>query len=77
MTTMTAENFCYWLQGWFELSKTNGGVTMNDAAAKMIEDHLKLVFEKVTPNYEYHKPSLLNTSLRDAVGPSISDRIMC
>jgi len=76
MAAMTAENFCYWLQGWFELSKTNGGVTMNDDAVKMIEDHLKLVFEKVTPNYD-HKPSLLNRSLLDAVSPSISDRIMC
>ena len=49
---MTPEQFAYWLQGWFELNKTidhREGATPE--TLKMIEDHLDLVFKKVTPNY--------------------------
>jgi hypothetical protein len=48
---MTEREFCYWLQGLFELKKT---IDHRDGASaetmKMIEDHLALVFKKVTPN---------------------------
>lgn len=47
---MTPEQFCYWLQGYFELKQTidhREGAT--PATMKMIEDHLKTVFVKVTP----------------------------
>ena len=53
---MTPEQFCYWLQGWFELNKTiyhREGATPE--TLKMIEDHLKTVFTKVTPNYQGHE----------------------
>ena len=47
---MTPENFCYWLQGWFELNKT---IDHREGASKetlaMIDNHLKLVFNKLTP----------------------------
>ena len=47
---MTPENFCYWLQGYFELKQT---IDHRDGATpetmKVIEDHLKTVFVKVTP----------------------------
>jgi len=49
---MTSEQFVYWLQGWFELNKTidhREGATPETMA--MIEDHLQLVFEKITPDY--------------------------
>ena len=42
---MTSRDFCYWLQGFFELSKENiekDGLT--GPQARMIRDHLKLVF---------------------------------
>ncbi len=46
---MTPENFCYWLQGWFELNQT---IDHRDGATKetmeMISTHLALVFEKKT-----------------------------
>jgi len=48
---MTPEQFTYWLQGWFELNKTidhREGATPE--TLKMIEDHLKTVFTKVTPD---------------------------
>lgn len=42
---MKAENFCYWLQGWFELNKT---IDHRECASKetleMIEKHLGYVF---------------------------------
>jgi len=42
---MTSENFCYWLQGWFEL---NGTIDHRDGATpetlKMIKNHLNMVF---------------------------------
>ena len=50
---MTPEQFAYWLQGWFELNKTidhREGATPD--TLKMIEDHLKTVFHKVTPNIQ-------------------------
>jgi hypothetical protein len=46
---MNSTEFCYWLQGWFELNKT---IDHRDGASKetldVIEQHLQLVFDKVT-----------------------------
>jgi len=44
-------NFCYWLQGYIELTKETNP-TFNVEQTKIIVDHLKLVFNKVTPNRE-------------------------
>lgn len=58
---MNAENFTYWLQGFFELKKTidhREGFTPE--TVKVIEDHLQLVFKKVTPNYQFPQaPTIL------------------
>ena len=43
---MNAENFAYWLNGFVEL---NGGKEPTPAQWKAIQEHLKLVFTKVTP----------------------------
>ena len=54
---MTSEQFCYWLQGYFELKKIeHGEVIITPLAAKAIDDHLQTVFHKVTPTYQL--PSL-------------------
>lgn len=45
-STMKPENFCYWLQGFFELSQTE---TLSKDQVDQIKSHMKLVFEKVTP----------------------------
>lgn len=42
---MTPENFCYWLQGFSEIS----GRTPTEKEWIEIQNHLKLVFSKVTP----------------------------
>lgn len=52
---MTPENFCYWLQGFFEI---NGAQSLDLAQTQVVKDHLALVFNKVTPKYS-HGP--LNT----------------
>lgn len=46
---MTPDNFVYWLQGYFELKRANGE-DISDPFLRTIEDHLKLVFEKETPD---------------------------
>lgn len=50
---MTPEQFTYWLQGIMEFRKTIGqeDSKMRPTTVKMIEDHLQLVFNKVTPQY--------------------------
>lgn len=40
---MTPQNFCYWLQGFFEISGTTA-TTLNQEQIKMIKSHLRLVF---------------------------------
>jgi hypothetical protein len=44
---MTAEQFVYWLQGFMEVA--NPG-TINESETQVIKDHLKLVFDKQTPD---------------------------
>jgi hypothetical protein len=42
---MTSENFCYWLQGYIELSNCK---SLTPEQVQMISDHLQLVFKKET-----------------------------
>jgi hypothetical protein len=44
---MTPEQFCYWLQGFFEIS---GAEKIDARQTKEIKNHLSTVFEKVTPD---------------------------
>lgn len=44
---MTPENFCYWLQGLFEVGNP---LTLTPKQIVQIKDHLDLVFTKVTPD---------------------------
>lgn len=43
---MTERDFCFWLQGFVELTR---GQTPDPAQWKAIREHLELVFKKVTP----------------------------
>lgn len=45
---MTSEQFTYWLQGFDEIRQTKNPPTKKEW--KIIQDHLKLVFTKVTPD---------------------------
>jgi hypothetical protein len=44
---MTAEQFTYWLQGFMEI---NDPETLGVRETQIIKDHLKLVFDKQTPD---------------------------
>lgn len=48
---MTPENFCYFLQGFLELSQhSDGPKHLNEKQVEEIKNHLKLVMTKVTPD---------------------------
>ena len=53
---MTPEQFCYWLQGFFELS---GQTSLTDEQVEMVKKHLQTVFINVTGD-----PSRLNEALQ-------------
>lgn len=42
---MTPRDFCYWLQGWFELTNAHH---LDSQQVEMIRQHLELVFKKET-----------------------------
>ena len=42
---MTSRDFCYFLQGFFEISSMQGEVKITDAQARIIQAHLNLVFK--------------------------------
>lgn len=44
---MTAENFVYWLNGYFEISNSD---KLSKEQVQIVRDHLKLCFDKITPN---------------------------
>lgn len=52
---MTPEQFCYWLQGYFELGGHDGKTDMKGERVRIIKDHLDLVFKKVTPDRKPEK----------------------
>jgi DNA-directed RNA polymerase specialized sigma54-like protein len=47
---MTSNEFTYWLQGFFEISKDANVKELDEVQTQIIKDHLKLVFKKETPN---------------------------
>lgn len=44
---MSPETFTYWLQGFVEIANTD---TISEKQWQIIKDHLKLVFDKKTPD---------------------------
>jgi len=61
---MTPENFCYWLQGLFEIGNPEG---LSKEQLAVIREHLQLVFKKVTVKtvlMEYDKPNKNDDSFK-------------
>jgi hypothetical protein len=56
---MEPRDFCYWLQGFFEL---HGNSNLEDWQTQQIQNHLELVFEK------HKKTKKLDANRRDFFG---------
>lgn len=55
---MNAEQFCYWFQGFLELTK---GSQLEQDQIKVIKEHLELVFAKETKERVITANDMLNT----------------
>lgn len=55
---MTTEQFCYWMQGFFEISNPK---ELNAKQVQIIKDHLNLVFNKQTPDRNQEEDDILST----------------
>lgn len=60
---MSPDRFCDWLQGFVELSETEA---ISEKQWLVIKDHLKLVFDKKTPDRTDFNPVRI---------PSLTDRL--
>lgn len=68
---MTPEQFAYWLQGFAEMSNQD---KISKAQWEMIQDHLKTVFKKETPNYS---PFVATSPVMDYKMPEGAQNIIC
>jgi hypothetical protein len=55
---MTTEQFVYWLQGFMEICNPE---TLDENQTQIIKDHLKLVFDKQTPERTITVPGMTTT----------------
>jgi hypothetical protein len=54
---LSPESFCYWLQGYLELSQhLDGPKGLNERQVEEIKNHLNIVLTKVTPNLPMQIP---------------------
>lgn len=65
---MTSEQFAYWLQGFVELS----GQIPTEAQWGSIKEHLKTVFEKVTPPVQTSSIGVLTSIKGGPIGQNIT-----
>jgi hypothetical protein len=61
---LTNDQFVYWLNGFFELSEAK---ELSEKQVQIIKDHLKLVFEKVTPDYQSPKYQTFPWDMSDPI----------
>lgn len=69
---MTSRDFCYWLQGYFEIVGEAGRRTFSEAQMKCIKQHLALVFKhEIDPSMggAAHQADL--NAIHDAIGNAI------
>jgi hypothetical protein len=61
---MESQEFCYWLQGFFEVSEETP--TLSKRQIKIIKNHLALVFDKVTEEPVPTLKNILNPPLHSS-----------
>lgn len=68
---MTPQDFCYWLNGYFELEGQN--FALNQRQIQIVKDRLKLVLDKKTPDrnnqYSYTTPTPNSTEGKNDTFP--------
>jgi hypothetical protein len=68
---MKSVEFCYWLQGYFEIDACNGR-SLTEAQVKTIQKHLALVFKhEIDPSYSDGKDldAIHNPGAHNSGGP--------
>ncbi len=63
---MSEKNFCYWLQGFFEMTEAD---MLSKKQVLMIKEHLNLVFTKVTGDDKKQLRDLANENVPLVLGP--------
>lgn len=62
---MTSRDFCYWLQGMFELTDATN---LNDRQTDLIKRHLHMVFiHEIDPAFPSHQQDALNHAHSGAI----------
>lgn len=73
---MNSETFTYWLQGFVELTESDGGSPhISEKQWLVIKDHLKLVFDKKTPDRSVLPETTMPTWPPKTGLPTITDLI--
>lgn len=62
--SVNERDFCYWLQGMFELTNAN---ELTAEQVQQIKDHLGLVFNKKTPQYPNYSGYPSDMVVRDVM----------
>jgi len=58
---MKSRDFCYWLQGFFELNE--GKVELSATQVAHIRDHLNMVFiHEIDPSFPQHQQAALDAA---------------
>lgn len=71
---MEALNFCYWLQGHLELTDSK---ELDSNQVDIIKDHLKLVFNKITPDRSIGYKLTDPTFIKKGYDPLNDQRTYC
>lgn len=61
---MTAEQFLYWLQGYFEMNGTDKPLTLEQT--KMVANHLNLVFKHMVGAPVHHEDTMTDEQKQKA-----------
>lgn len=68
---MSSRDFCYWLQGYFEVSAGKGFAALDGAQVEIIRKHLALVFiHDIDPQAGGKEVQAKLNSLHDIYNPS-------
>ena len=71
---MNTIDFCYWLQGYFEISE---GKELSEKQVEIIKNHLNLVFKHEIDPLRDSQTTTPNSVLNNAHSPKNDMRIRC